>query len=102
MGEKNGQSEKDTTEKLKKQLITEKSIRLLQQNQYTFHVDSKLTKTEMKSWIEGFFAVKVVGINSSRISNRRKKKGKLSLNSTSKKKMIARLRANYFIPLFLN
>uniref|UniRef100_A0A248RCX2 Large ribosomal subunit protein uL23c n=1 Tax=Diplazium unilobum TaxID=1678212 RepID=A0A248RCX2_9MONI len=89
-------------EKLKNQLITEKSIRLLQQNQYTSHVDSKLTKTEMKSWVEGFFAVKAEGINSSRVANRRRGGSKLSLNSTSKKKMIARLRANYFIPLFIN
>nr|YP_009425942.1 ribosomal protein L23 [Deparia pycnosora]ASU94617.1 ribosomal protein L23 [Deparia pycnosora] len=88
-------------EKSKNQLITEKSIRLLQQNQYTSHVDSKLTKTEMKSWIEGFFAVKAEGINSSRVANR-KRGSKLSSNSTSKKKMIARLRANYFIPLFIN
>nr|YP_009426030.1 ribosomal protein L23 [Deparia viridifrons]ASU94705.1 ribosomal protein L23 [Deparia viridifrons] len=88
-------------EKSKNQLITEKSIRLLQQNQYTSHVDSKLTKTEMKNWIEGFFAVKAEGINSSRVTNKRKG-SKLSSNSTSKKKMIARLRANYFIPLFIN
>nr|YP_009425502.1 ribosomal protein L23 [Austroblechnum melanocaulon]ASU94177.1 ribosomal protein L23 [Austroblechnum melanocaulon] len=88
-------------EKSKSQLITEKSIRLSQQNQYTFHVDSKLTKTEMKNWIEGFSAVEVKGINSSRVANRRKG-SKLGLNSTSKKKMIARLRANYLTPLFIN
>nr|QKV46243.1 ribosomal protein L23 [Phegopteris decursive-pinnata] len=89
-------------EKSKNQLITEKSIRLLQQNQYTFHVDSKLTKTEMKNWIERFFDVKVAGINSSRIAKKVKKRSKLSLNSASRKKMTVRLRANYFIPLFLN
>ncbi len=80
-------------------MITEKSIRLLQQNQYTFHVDSKLTKTEMKSWIEQIFDVKVKGINSSRVRTKKKRTG---LNSTSKKKMIIRLRSNFSIPLFLN
>nr|YP_009183858.1 ribosomal protein L23 [Cyrtomium devexiscapulae]YP_009192072.1 ribosomal protein L23 [Cyrtomium falcatum]YP_009479821.1 ribosomal protein L23 [Cyrtomium fortunei]AKF33853.1 ribosomal protein L23 [Cyrtomium falcatum]ALN96631.1 ribosomal protein L23 [Cyrtomium devexiscapulae]AVW86021.1 ribosomal protein L23 [Cyrtomium fortunei] len=88
-------------ERLKNQLITEKSIRLLQQNQYTFHVDSKLTKTEMKNWIEQFFNVKVEGINSSRVRSKKRKKSN-STSSTSKKKMIARLRANYLIPFFLN
>nr|UWK23966.1 ribosomal protein L23 [Lemmaphyllum carnosum var. drymoglossoides] len=87
-------------DKLKNQLITEKSIRLLQQNQYTFHVDSKLTKTEMKNWIEQIFDVKVEGINSSRV--RTKKKTRLNLNSASEKKMIIKLRSNFFIPLFLN
>nr|YP_010028640.1 ribosomal protein L23 [Lemmaphyllum intermedium]QKV46510.1 ribosomal protein L23 [Lemmaphyllum carnosum var. microphyllum]QOS49014.1 ribosomal protein L23 [Lemmaphyllum intermedium] len=87
-------------DKLKNQLITEKSIRLLQQNQYTFHVDSKLTKTEMKNWIEQIFDVKVEGINSSRV--RTKKKTRLNSNSASEKKMIIKLRSNFFIPLFLN
>nr|YP_010702202.1 ribosomal protein L23 [Asplenium castaneoviride]YP_010702290.1 ribosomal protein L23 [Asplenium ruprechtii]WCL38470.1 ribosomal protein L23 [Asplenium castaneoviride]WCL38558.1 ribosomal protein L23 [Asplenium castaneoviride]WCL38646.1 ribosomal protein L23 [Asplenium ruprechtii] len=89
-------------EKSKNQRITDKSIRLLQQNQYTSHVDSKLTKTEMKKWIEQFFNVRVGGINTSRILNEGKKRSKLSANCRSRKKMIARLRANHFIPLFLN
>nr|YP_009548533.1 ribosomal protein L23 [Tryonia myriophylla]AYW15354.1 ribosomal protein L23 [Tryonia myriophylla] len=88
-------------DKPKNQLVTEKSIRLLQQNQYTFKVDSKLTKTEMKSWIEKFFDVEVEGINSSRIKNKSKKpRNKLKLNTY--KKMIIKLRKKYFIPLFLN
>nr|QJQ37081.1 ribosomal protein L23 [Pyrrosia angustissima] len=86
-------------DKPKNQLITEKSIRLLQQNQYTFHVDSKLTKTEMKNWIEQIFDVKIEGINSSRVRTR--KKYRLNSNSRSKK-MIIRLRSNYSIPLFVN
>nr|QJQ36467.1 ribosomal protein L23 [Pyrrosia petiolosa]QJQ36906.1 ribosomal protein L23 [Pyrrosia petiolosa] len=86
-------------DKPKNQLITEKSIRLLQQNQYTFHVDSKLTKTEMKNWIEQIFDVKIEGINSSRVRTR--KKNRLNSNSISKK-MIIRLRSNYSIPLFVN
>nr|YP_009548011.1 ribosomal protein L23 [Pellaea truncata]AYW14557.1 ribosomal protein L23 [Pellaea truncata] len=90
-------------DKSKNQVITEKSIRLLQQNQYSFQVDSKLTKTEMKNWIEQFFDVKVEGTNSSRITNSSKRKrSKLNLNSTSRKKMIVRLKRNYFIPLFLS
>nr|YP_009690699.1 ribosomal protein L23 [Lomariopsis japurensis]QEG57479.1 ribosomal protein L23 [Lomariopsis japurensis] len=87
-------------ERLKNQLITEKSIRLSRQNQYIFHVDSKLTKTEMRDWIEQFFDVEVEGINSSRVKT--KKRNKISPNSTSIKKMIIRLRPNYFIPLFVN
>nr|YP_011030841.1 ribosomal protein L23 [Hiya brooksiae]WQT71223.1 ribosomal protein L23 [Hiya brooksiae] len=90
-------------DKSKNQVVTEKSIRLLQQNQYTFHVDSKLTKTEMKYWIERFFNVEVRGINSSRVAGRKKKKrNELNSSCTSCKKMIVRLRDNYFIPLFLN
>nr|YP_010211735.1 ribosomal protein L23 [Leptochilus decurrens]UBI43183.1 ribosomal protein L23 [Leptochilus decurrens] len=87
-------------DKPRNQLITEKSIRLLQQNQYTSHVDSKLTKTEMKSWIEQIFDVKVEGINSSRV--RAGRKTRLNSNSAGGRKMIIKLRSNSFIPLFLN
>nr|YP_009547512.1 ribosomal protein L23 [Cheilanthes micropteris]AYW15508.1 ribosomal protein L23 [Cheilanthes micropteris] len=90
-------------DKSKNQVVTEKSIRLLQQNQYTFQVDSKLTKTEMKNWIERFFDVKVEGTNSSRIANSNGRRvTKVNFNSTNKKKMIVRLKRNYFIPLFLS
>nr|YP_009548794.1 ribosomal protein L23 [Cryptogramma acrostichoides]AYW15769.1 ribosomal protein L23 [Cryptogramma acrostichoides] len=89
-------------DKLKNQIVSEKSIRLLQQNQYTFQVDSKLTKSEMKDWIEQFFDVKVKGTNSSRIASRSgEKKNKLKPNFMSRKKMIVRLKENYFIPSFL-
>nr|YP_009549227.1 ribosomal protein L23 [Llavea cordifolia]AYW16376.1 ribosomal protein L23 [Llavea cordifolia] len=89
-------------DKLKNQIVSEKSIRLLQQNQYTFQVDSKLTKTEMKNWIEQFFDVEVKGTNSSRITSRsEKKRNKVNPNFTSRRKMIVRLKKNYFIPLFL-
>nr|YP_009426903.1 ribosomal protein L23 [Hymenasplenium unilaterale]ASU95578.1 ribosomal protein L23 [Hymenasplenium unilaterale] len=89
-------------EKSKNQIITDKSIRLLQQNQYTFRVDSKLTKTEMKHWIEQFFSVKVDGINTSRVTNGRRRKSRFNMNCRSIKKMIARLRVGHSIPLFLN
>nr|YP_009548707.1 ribosomal protein L23 [Gastoniella chaerophylla]AYW15682.1 ribosomal protein L23 [Gastoniella chaerophylla] len=86
-------------DKPKNQVVTEKSIRLLQQNQYTFRVDSKLTKTEMKNWIEGFFNVEIEGTNSSRIE---KKNKRLKNRISSYKKMVIKLRKNCFIPLFLN
>nr|YP_009478238.1 ribosomal protein L23 [Adiantum shastense]AVP32698.1 ribosomal protein L23 [Adiantum shastense] len=90
-------------DKLGNQVVTGKSIRLLQQNQYTFQVDSKLTKTEMKNWVEQFFDVEVGGINSSRVTSKSRRRGiKSNLNYMSRKKMIVRLRKNYFIPLFLS
>nr|YP_010308042.1 ribosomal protein L23 [Microlepia speluncae]ULU28027.1 ribosomal protein L23 [Microlepia speluncae] len=91
-------------DKSRNQVVTGKSIRLLQQNQYTFYVDSKLTKTEMKIWIERFFNVRVKGINSSRVTAKKKKKGGTysSSSCTNRRKMVVRLRDNCYIPLFLN
>nr|YP_009667400.1 ribosomal protein L23 [Thalassia hemprichii]YP_009667435.1 ribosomal protein L23 [Thalassia hemprichii]ATP74957.1 ribosomal protein L23 [Thalassia hemprichii]ATP74992.1 ribosomal protein L23 [Thalassia hemprichii]QJR53083.1 ribosomal protein L23 [Thalassia hemprichii]QJR53105.1 ribosomal protein L23 [Thalassia hemprichii] len=48
-------------------VVTEKSIRLLQNNQYTSHVESGSTRTEIKHWVELFFGVKVIAMNSHRL-----------------------------------
>nr|YP_009549314.1 ribosomal protein L23 [Vittaria graminifolia]AYW16463.1 ribosomal protein L23 [Vittaria graminifolia] len=90
-------------DKFGNQVITEKSIRLLQKNQYIFRVDSKTTKTEIRDWIEQFFDVKVEGTNSSSIRTKsRKKENKSNTNYGSWKKMIVRLKDNNNIPFFLN
>nr|YP_010409093.1 ribosomal protein L23 [Adiantum flabellulatum]URH13323.1 ribosomal protein L23 [Adiantum flabellulatum] len=90
-------------DQLKNQVITGKSIRLLQQNQYTFQVDLELTKTGMKNWVERFFDVKVKGTNSSRMRNGNGgKRNKLNLSYISYKKMVVRLKKNYFIPSFVS
>jgi large subunit ribosomal protein L23 len=44
-------------------IITEKTIRLIEQNQYSFAVDKKATKTLIKFIIEKLFDVKVVSVN---------------------------------------
>nr|AWS01019.1 ribosomal protein L23 [Pilularia americana] len=92
-------------DELKNQVLTEKSIRLLQNNQYTLDVNPELTKTEMKNWIERFFDVKVKGINSHRLPGKKKRqRGSNSRfsGSTRKKRMIVTLRESYSIPLFFN
>nr|NP_569671.1 ribosomal protein L23 [Psilotum nudum]Q8WHY0.1 RecName: Full=Large ribosomal subunit protein uL23c; AltName: Full=50S ribosomal protein L23, chloroplastic [Psilotum nudum]AGC26836.1 ribosomal protein L23 [Psilotum nudum]BAB84259.1 ribosomal protein L23 [Psilotum nudum] len=86
---------------IKNQIITEKTIRLLQKNQYTFNVDSKLTKTKIKDWIERFFDVKVKSINSLR-SPRKKSQKRLPQTSLNDKRMIITLKPEYSIPLFIN
>jgi len=62
-------------DEIKYPVLTEKTIRLLEKNQYTFNVDQKSTKTEMKKWIESFFNVKVKAINS-HIPPKKKKKNR--------------------------
>nr|YP_009562344.1 ribosomal protein L23 [Trichomanes trollii]QAV57701.1 ribosomal protein L23 [Trichomanes trollii] len=86
---------------LKNQVLTEKTIRLLQQNQYTFDVVLQSNKTEIKAWIEQFFNVKVETINSHRLPI--KKRGSRTLKHlVYGKRMIIKLKRNYSIPLFLN
>ncbi|KAI3895168.1 hypothetical protein MKX03_025560 [Papaver bracteatum] len=47
--------------------FTDKSIRLLGNNKYTYNVESGSTRTEIKHWVELFFGVKVISMNSHRL-----------------------------------
>nr|QUG10497.1 ribosomal protein L23 [Hymenophyllum polyanthos] len=87
---------------LKNQVLTEKTIRLLQRNQYTFDVTIQSNKDEIKYWIEQFFNVRVKGMNSHRLPNKKKRGGKTVKYSGHKKRMIITLQKDYSIPLFLN
>ena len=51
-------------------VFTDKSIRLLGKNQYTFNVESGLTRTKIKHWVEHFFGVKVIAMNSHWLSGK--------------------------------
>lgn len=83
-------------------VLTEKTIRLLEQNQYTFDVNQKSTKTQIKKWIESFFDVKVKTINSHIPPEKKKKIGPIIGHSVRYKRMIITLQSGYSIPLFSN
>jgi large subunit ribosomal protein L23 len=83
-------------------VLTEKTIRLLEKNQYNFDVDIKLDKIEVKKWIELFFDVKIMGINSHRLPTKKKKIGAITGYAARYKRMIITLKTGYSIPLFSN
>lgn len=60
-------------DQIKYPVLTEKTIRLLEKNQYSFDVNINSNKTEIKKWIELFFSVKVLNINSHRLPKKKKK-----------------------------
>nr|QGX06357.1 ribosomal protein L23 [Torreya nucifera] len=84
-------------------VFTEKSICLFEKNKYILNVDSGSTKTKIKNWIELFFNVKVIGVNSYRPPQKREKREKIKLimkNRMPYKRMIIKLKPGYSIPLF--
>nr|YP_009531720.1 ribosomal protein L23 [Leiosporoceros dussii]AXZ70930.1 ribosomal protein L23 [Leiosporoceros dussii] len=89
-------------DKVKYPVLTEKTIRLLERNQYSFDVDSRATKTEIKQWIQSFFNVKVIAMNSHRPPKKKKRVGPVLGYPVRYKRMIITLQSNYSIPLFLN
>ena len=48
---------------IRKPVITEKATNALDLNQYTFEVDHRAAKPQIKAAIEALFSVKVIGIN---------------------------------------
>nr|YP_009920402.1 ribosomal protein L23 [Syntrichia filaris]QMQ99546.1 ribosomal protein L23 [Syntrichia filaris] len=89
-------------DEVKYPVLTEKTIRLLEKNQYSFNVNQKSTKTQIKKWIENFFNVKVKAINSHILPEKKKKVGPIIGHSVHYKRMIITLQPGYSIPLFSN
>ncbi|KAJ0773679.1 putative ribosomal protein L25/L23 [Helianthus annuus] len=56
-------------------IFTDKSIRLLGKNQYTSNVESGSTRIEIKHWVEHFFGVKVIAMNSHRLRGKARRMG---------------------------
>nr|YP_004891508.1 ribosomal protein L23 [Taiwania cryptomerioides]YP_008082425.1 ribosomal protein L23 [Taiwania flousiana]AGL11271.1 ribosomal protein L23 [Taiwania flousiana]AVR43517.1 ribosomal protein L23 [Taiwania cryptomerioides]QJE37036.1 ribosomal protein L23 [Taiwania flousiana]QJE37119.1 ribosomal protein L23 [Taiwania flousiana]BAK86841.1 ribosomal protein L23 [Taiwania cryptomerioides] len=84
-------------------VLTEKSFNLFQKNQYIFNVDSRSNKTKIKNWIELFFNVKVIGVNSYRPPQKKERKGNIKQIMKHRihyKRMIITLKPGYSIPLF--
>ena len=55
--------------------FTEKRVRIEEKNQYTLNVESGSTRTEIKHWVELFFGVKVVAVNSHRLPGKGRRIG---------------------------
>lgn len=79
-------------------VVTDKSIRLLLKNQYTFNVESGLTRTEIKHWVELFFGVKVIAMNSHRIPGKGRRMGPIMGHRMHYRRMIITLQPGYYIP----
>ncbi len=60
---------------VKSPVLTEKTTRLIENNQYTFDVDIRLTKTKIKALMEEVFSVKVLSVNTHRCPRKKRRLG---------------------------
>lgn len=91
----------DATQVLKKPILTEKStFRMNELGQYTFAVDGRASKDEIKDAIEKIYSVKVVSVNTQTDKGRyrRLKYGEVKMSDV--KKAIVRLKEGDRIELF--
>lgn len=48
---------------IKSPIVSEKSVKMMESNQYAFMVDKRSSKTEIKQAVEAIFSVKVQSLN---------------------------------------
>lgn len=85
---------------IKYPLMTSKTTRLLENNQYTFLVDPKITKLGIKEVIEVLFDVKVIKVNSCNLPKKKRRLGKFLGIRPRYKKMMVKLAKENKIDLF--
>jgi large subunit ribosomal protein L23 len=72
--------------------LTEKSINLYGDRQYTFIVDRTLTKTQIKFIIENIFNVNIVKVNTAILPTKKRRVGKSVGNRSIYKKAFVKLK----------
>jgi large subunit ribosomal protein L23 len=92
---------KDFREIIKRPIITEKSSDLMAEGKYTFAVDKKANKVEIKNAIENLFpGVKVKQVNTMTVGPKKRRVGKHEGFRPGYKKAIVQLAEGNTIELF--
>ena len=85
---------------IKAPVVTEKSAYLAQnENKYTFRVDPRANKTQIKQAVEKVFKVKVESVNTVTVRPRKKRVGKYTGYTNKVKKAIVKLKDGSSIEL---
>ena len=87
-------------EVIRRPLITEKATSALELNQYTFEVDHRASKPDIKAAVEHLFDVRVVGISTMNPPRRSRRVGRFAGKRAQIKKAIVRLAEGNSIQLF--
>jgi len=82
---------KDLREILKRPVITEHSADLMVDKKYTFEVDPRANKTQIKAAVEEAFGVKVEKVNTMNVKGKLKRMGQYAGYRSDRKKAIVQL-----------
>ena len=74
---------------IRKPIITEKATNALELNQYTFEVDHRAAKPDIKAAIESLFSVKVIGVNTMNPPRRSRRVGKFAGNDLKLRRLLS-------------
>lgn len=82
---------KDSRDVIKRPVITERSTELMVDKKYTFEVDRRANKSEIKRAVEEIFGVKVLGVNTMNYKGKPKRMGRYVGYTKARKKAIVTL-----------
>lgn len=85
---------------IRRPLITEKATRLLEENKYSFEVDPRATKPDIKAAIEDLFDVKVVSVNTFNPPAKQRRVGRFAGHRPQYKRAVVTLAPGDSITLF--
>lgn len=81
----------DARELIKRPVITERSTDLMAEKKYTFEVDVRANKTQVKDAVEEIFGVKVEKVNIMNYKGKFKRMGRHSGYTNKRRKAIVKL-----------
>nr|YP_010986352.1 ribosomal protein L23 [Pachymeniopsis lanceolata]WOL37270.1 ribosomal protein L23 [Pachymeniopsis lanceolata] len=93
-------TERKLIDLVKYPIITDKTTKLIEENQYCFAVDNKANKLDIKTAIEYIFNVRVQKINTMKSITKKRRVGQFIGKKTSYKKAIVKLHEDDNIELF--
>ena len=79
---------------LKRPVITEKSSEAMAEDKYTFDVDTRANKTQVKIAVEEIFDVKVVKVNIMNVKGKQKRQGRYVGYTKRRRKAVVQLSAD--------
>ncbi|HHT69147.1 MAG TPA: 50S ribosomal protein L23 [Firmicutes bacterium] len=85
---------------LKRPIITEKSTDLMAENKYTFEVDLRANKMQVKAAVEEIFNVEVLQVNTSRVKGKLRRMGRHEGYTSDWKKAVVTLKPGHSIEVF--
>ena len=73
---------------LKKPIVSERSMGLMEQNKYSFYVEPKANKIEIKNAVQELFNVTVTSVNTMNVQGKKKRVGRFLGRTANRKKAI--------------
>jgi large subunit ribosomal protein L23 len=90
----------EPTQVIIRPVISEKSSALADAGMYTFRVHDRAHKTQIRQAVEQLFDVKVLGVRTSSVKSKPKRRGRIVGRSRQWKKAVVKVRPGDVIPIF--